>query len=215
MLQWGNVHLSMARKFLDEAAIKGTFEERESRIQSEFDTAAGKYREALSIKADFYDGEMQLGQVDFERAKLAAGFIPEPVRCCTNHSTTNHTTANYTLVIQNCIHHSLHVFSAFCVALCSLSVFALQLSVTSAPSISPPLCPDMQLLCIKGPPVLFGFREQSSVQTCSYLASEVDHFSLGFGKHCQLLVLCLACQHSCYSWQEIGVGSLRTPARTC
>ena len=80
MLQWGNVHLSMARKFLDEAAMKGTFKDLESRIQSEFDTAAGRYREALSIKADFYDGEMQLGQVDFERAKLAAGFLPEPVR---------------------------------------------------------------------------------------------------------------------------------------
>lgn len=80
MLQWGNVHLSMARKFLDEAAIKDTLNELTPRIQSEFDTAAGKYREALSIKADFYDGEMQLGQVDFERAKLAAGFLPVPVR---------------------------------------------------------------------------------------------------------------------------------------
>ncbi len=80
MLQWGNVHLSMARKFLDEAAIKGTFSDLRSRIESEFDKVTGKYKEALSIKADFYDGEMQLGQVDFERAKLAAGFIPEPVR---------------------------------------------------------------------------------------------------------------------------------------
>ena len=80
MLQWGNVHLSMARKFLDDASLKHTFSELEPRIHSEFDSAANKYREALSIKADFYDGEMQLGQVDFERAKLAAGFIPEPVR---------------------------------------------------------------------------------------------------------------------------------------
>ena len=80
MLQWGNVHLSMARKFLDEAAIKGSFSELQPRIQAEFDKASGKYNEALGIKTDFYDGEMQLGQVDFERAKLAAGFIPEPVR---------------------------------------------------------------------------------------------------------------------------------------
>lgn len=81
MLQWGNVHLSMARKFLDDAAMKGTFKDLESRIKSEFDSAAAKYKEALGIKTDFYDGEMQLGQVDFERAKLAAGFLPEPVRC--------------------------------------------------------------------------------------------------------------------------------------
>ncbi|KAL3157883.1 hypothetical protein ABBQ32_012294 [Trebouxia sp. C0010 RCD-2024] len=80
MLQWGNVHLSMARKFLDDAAMKGTFKDLESRIKSEFDSAAAKYKEALGIKTDFYDGEMQLGQVDFERAKLAAGFLPEPVR---------------------------------------------------------------------------------------------------------------------------------------
>ncbi len=80
MLQWGNVFLSIARKFLDEAAIKGTFSEHQARIESEFDKATDKYKEALSIKADFYDGEMQLGQVDFERAKLTAGFIPQPVR---------------------------------------------------------------------------------------------------------------------------------------
>lgn len=80
MLQWGNVFLSIARKLLDEAAIKGSFSEHQTRIESEFDKATAKYKEALSIKADFYDGEMQLGQVDFERAKLTAGFIPQPVR---------------------------------------------------------------------------------------------------------------------------------------
>ena len=80
MLQWGNVYLSMARKFLDEAAVKGNIPEVTERVQADFDRAAGKYKEALAIKADFYDGEMQLGQVDFERAKLAAGFTPEPVR---------------------------------------------------------------------------------------------------------------------------------------
>ncbi len=80
MLQWGNVFLSIARKLLDEAAIKGSFSDHQSRIESEFDKATAKYKEALSIKADFYDGEMQLGQVDFERAKLTAGFIPQPVR---------------------------------------------------------------------------------------------------------------------------------------
>ena len=81
MLQWGNVHLSLARKFLDEAAIKGSLSDLQGRIEAEFDKAAAKYKEALGIKSDFYDGEMQLGQVDFERAKLTAGFIPEPVRC--------------------------------------------------------------------------------------------------------------------------------------
>ncbi len=80
MLQWGNVFLSIARKLLDEAAIKGSFSDHQARIESEFDKATAKYKEALSIKADFYDGEMQLGQVDFERAKLTAGFIPQPVR---------------------------------------------------------------------------------------------------------------------------------------
>ena len=81
MLQWGNVYLSLARKYLDEAAIKGNIPEVEEKVQAQFDKATGKYKEALTIKADFYDGEMQLGQVDFERAKLAAGFTPEPVRC--------------------------------------------------------------------------------------------------------------------------------------
>ena len=70
----------MARKFLDEAALRGTFSQLSARIESEFDKASAKYRDALGIKADFYDGEMQLGQVDFEKAKLAAGFLPAPVR---------------------------------------------------------------------------------------------------------------------------------------
>lgn len=80
MLQWGNVYLSMARKFLDEAATNSSVSEVTERVHTEFDKAAAKYKEALDIKADFYDGEMQLGQVDFERAKLAAGFTPEPVK---------------------------------------------------------------------------------------------------------------------------------------
>ena len=80
MLQWGNVFLSLARKYLDEAAIKGNIPEVEEKVQAQFDKATAKYKDALGIKADFYDGEMQLGQVDFERAKLAAGFTPEPVR---------------------------------------------------------------------------------------------------------------------------------------
>lgn len=74
------MHLSLARKFLDEAASKGSIPEVAERVQADFDKATAKYKEALAIKADFYDGEMQLGQVDFERAKLAAGFTPEPVR---------------------------------------------------------------------------------------------------------------------------------------
>lgn len=60
--------------------MKGTFSDLQTRIESEFDQATAKYKEALSIKADFYDGEMQLGQVDFEKAKLTAGFMPQPVR---------------------------------------------------------------------------------------------------------------------------------------
>ncbi|XP_057960829.1 protein CLMP1 [Malania oleifera] len=77
---WGNVHMCAARKRipLDESAGK---ELMASQLQAAYDwvkekysLASEKYKEALLIKPDFYEGLLALGQQQFEMAKLHWSF---------------------------------------------------------------------------------------------------------------------------------------------
>ncbi|KAJ9702701.1 hypothetical protein PVL29_004433 [Vitis rotundifolia] len=77
LFNWGNVHMSMARKrvFLTEdgsresiiAQIKTAYEW----AQKEYIKASLRYEEALKIKPDFYEGHLALGLQQFEQAKLS------------------------------------------------------------------------------------------------------------------------------------------------
>ncbi|XWS17844.1 hypothetical protein CRYUN_Cryun33cG0103200 [Craigia yunnanensis] len=76
LFNWGNVHMSRARKhvFFTEdgsresilAQIKSSYEW----AQKEYVLAAKRYEEALKIKPDFHEGLLALGQQQFEQAKL-------------------------------------------------------------------------------------------------------------------------------------------------
>ncbi|XAR66834.1 hypothetical protein NMG60_11013183 [Bertholletia excelsa] len=77
LFNWGNVHVSRARKrafFAEDASKESVM----SQIQTTYDWAqkeyikAGKrYEEALRIKPDFYEAVVALGQQQFEQAKLS------------------------------------------------------------------------------------------------------------------------------------------------
>ncbi|KAL3497324.1 hypothetical protein ACH5RR_040056 [Cinchona calisaya] len=77
MFNWGNVHMSRARKrvsFKEEdskesalAQVKSAYEW----AQREYVKAGMRYEEALKIKPDFYEGLLALGQQQFEQAKLS------------------------------------------------------------------------------------------------------------------------------------------------
>ncbi|XP_022976117.1 protein PHOX1-like [Cucurbita maxima] len=75
-LNWGNVHMSRARKqvcFPEDGSretlllrIKDAYEW----ARKEYKKAEMRYEEALSVKPDFYEGFLALGQQQFEQAKL-------------------------------------------------------------------------------------------------------------------------------------------------
>ncbi|CAI9086859.1 OLC1v1020778C1 [Oldenlandia corymbosa var. corymbosa] len=78
---WGNVHMCAARKRIpiDDSASK---EFMATQLQTAYDwvrekysLARQKYEEALSIKPDFYEGLLALGQQQFEMAKLHWSFV--------------------------------------------------------------------------------------------------------------------------------------------
>lgn len=77
---WGNVHMCAARKRipLDESAGKEVVAEQLQLaydwVKEKYSLAREKYEEALSIKPDFYEGLLALGQQQFEMAKLHWSF---------------------------------------------------------------------------------------------------------------------------------------------
>ncbi|KAF5742136.1 hypothetical protein HS088_TW09G00178 [Tripterygium wilfordii] len=77
---WGNVHMCAARKRipLDESAgnelVAAQLQTAYEWVKGKYSLAKEKYEEALSIKPDFYEGLLALGQQQFEMAKLHWSF---------------------------------------------------------------------------------------------------------------------------------------------
>ncbi|KAK4257463.1 hypothetical protein QN277_007047 [Acacia crassicarpa] len=77
LFNWGNVHMSRARKkvnFTEESSKENLHEQIKNSyewVQQEYKTAGEKYEAAIKIKLDFYEGFLALGQQQFERAKLS------------------------------------------------------------------------------------------------------------------------------------------------
>ncbi|KAJ4899164.1 Octicosapeptide/Phox/Bem1p (PB1) domain-containing protein / TPR-containing protein [Raphanus sativus] len=73
MFNWGNVHMSKARKqvsFPEDASVEAVIEAAFVWTLNEYNKAAEKYEEAVRIKPDFYEAIIALGQEQFEHAKL-------------------------------------------------------------------------------------------------------------------------------------------------
>lgn len=78
---WGNVHMCAARKRIpiDDSAEKEIVEEKlqvaYDWVKDKYTLAKEKYEKALSIKPDFYEGLLALGQQQFEMAKLHWSYV--------------------------------------------------------------------------------------------------------------------------------------------
>lgn len=77
LFNWGNIHMSRARKrlgFTEEASRESILKEIRNSYdwaQKEYIKAGKRYEEALRIKPDFYEGLLAQAQQQFERAKLS------------------------------------------------------------------------------------------------------------------------------------------------
>ncbi|KAI4344213.1 hypothetical protein L6164_011464 [Bauhinia variegata] len=77
LFNWGNVHMSRARKkvyFTEDSSEENLNEQIKSAYdwtQKEYRKAGEKYEEAITLKSDFYEGFLALGQQQFEQAKLS------------------------------------------------------------------------------------------------------------------------------------------------
>ena len=82
MLQWGNVLLCKGKRVVDAAAAAGRdVAEVAPQAEGDFAAAEARYRESRRIKPDFYDAYVSLGNLEFERAKLALGLAVPPPQC--------------------------------------------------------------------------------------------------------------------------------------
>ncbi len=82
MLQWGNVFFCKGKRAIDMAAAAGRdVAGAAAEAEAQFAAAEAKYRESRRIKADFYDAFVSLGNLEFERAKLALGLAVPPAQC--------------------------------------------------------------------------------------------------------------------------------------
>lgn len=84
LFNWGNVHLSKARKRMVSAedSLSEATESSVNQVKDAYDwakkqyTKAGmKYEEALKVKPDFYEGYLALGLQQFEQAKLSWYYV--------------------------------------------------------------------------------------------------------------------------------------------
>ncbi|KAL6586210.1 hypothetical protein OROMI_002854 [Orobanche minor] len=77
LFNWGNVHMSRARRkvyFKEDSSRESVLEQVKNAYdwaQKEFVVAGERYGEALKIKPDFYEAVLALGQQQFEQAKLS------------------------------------------------------------------------------------------------------------------------------------------------
>ncbi|XP_076882807.1 protein CLMP1-like [Bidens hawaiensis] len=78
---WGNVHMCAARKRIpiddsgDQEMVASRLQAAYDWVKDKYTLARDKYEEALSIKPDFYEGLLALGQQQFEMAKLYWSFV--------------------------------------------------------------------------------------------------------------------------------------------
>ncbi|KAL3330113.1 hypothetical protein AABB24_034129 [Solanum stoloniferum] len=77
LFNWGNVHMSRARKrvyFTEDGSRESVLKQVKSSYdwaEKEYEMAGRRYGEALRLKPDFYEGLLALGQQQFEHAKLS------------------------------------------------------------------------------------------------------------------------------------------------
>jgi tetratricopeptide (TPR) repeat protein len=71
---WGNIHMSQARKRLnlteEDELVPVRFKEAYDRAQREYTSAVERYDQALKVKDDFYEGYLAIALANFEHAKL-------------------------------------------------------------------------------------------------------------------------------------------------
>ncbi|MBA0709055.1 hypothetical protein Golax_024125, partial [Gossypium laxum] len=77
LFNWGNVHMSRARKrvyFTEDGSRESVLKQIKTTYdyaQLEYSKAGKRYEEALRIKPDFYEAHLALAQQQFEQAKLS------------------------------------------------------------------------------------------------------------------------------------------------
>ncbi|CAN8284239.1 unnamed protein product [Cochlearia groenlandica] len=78
MFNWGNVHMSKARRQIyfpeDDGSRESILEKVEAGFEwaeNEYNKAAEKYEDSVKMKPDFYEALLALGQQQFEQAKLS------------------------------------------------------------------------------------------------------------------------------------------------
>ncbi|EPS58441.1 hypothetical protein M569_16373, partial [Genlisea aurea] len=77
LFNWGNVHMCAARKKIpiEESSSDGQLRKAYDFVKDKYSRAREKYEESLSIKPDFYEGLLALGQQQFEMGKLHWSFV--------------------------------------------------------------------------------------------------------------------------------------------
>ena len=75
-------HFCLAQRLLEAAAREGKVAaDVEAAAEAEWAQAEKRYREALAYNPDYFDAVCAIAQLEFDRAKLAAGLLvapPEP-----------------------------------------------------------------------------------------------------------------------------------------
>lgn len=81
LFNWGNIHVCLARRLVEQAQAQGTpLAQALPLVFKELDEAEKRYKQALEFKGDFYDVLLGMSALELERAKLKAGFVQEAVK---------------------------------------------------------------------------------------------------------------------------------------
>jgi hypothetical protein len=76
------VYLCLGKRLIEKAAYEGTpLAEVAEAAEDQFKRAEGRYLEALRISPKNCDAKASIASLDFERAKLAAGYATVPLKC--------------------------------------------------------------------------------------------------------------------------------------